>query len=1751
MPDDYSADRFTTGTVAVGDTATGNIESSRDRDWFAVELVAGRTYVIDLRGSPTGDGTLSDPYLRGIHDSDGNLIPRTTNDDGGQDYNSRVTFTATESGTHYIAAGVYFGRGTYEVEVTDTSPPIVAPDPDSEDPPDTQEQVQQQPPAFGSQFYGFDLPEDTDGSANRISLGTVSATDPDGGSVTYSIEGGNAAGLFEIDAASGELFYTGGGEDYEPGSTSFELTVRASEGDQTTDTTVAVNVTDVAEAPAFGQAGYGFDLAEDTDGSANRISLGTVSATDPDGGSVTYSIEGGNAAGLFEIDAASGELFYTGGGEDYETGSTSFELTVRASDGDQTTDTTATVSVTDVDEPVEVDPPVAQPDPARAAAEDLGDITELASARFPPGTLDGGVDGVAWYRFTLSEARAVGLGLRRQDADADLVLEDAEGNVLHSSERSGTANEWMRETLLAGTYYVRVEAQEAGANAYVFRYGVGDADPAEVARLEAERASAQEQVQQQPPAFGSQFYGFELPENTDGSANRISLGTVSATDPDGGFCELQHRGRQRGGAVRDRRGQRRAVLHGHGRGLRCDQLRADCPGGDGDRRPTPPRPSMRTWRKHRRFELRLRSGGGHGPARRAGHGLGDRRRHADLQHRGRQRGRAVRDDAASGELFYTGGGEDYETGSTSFELTVRASDRDQTTDTTATVSVTDVDEPVEVDPPVAEPDQSTPQTVSEPAGEDFSAGASTSGRVAVGDTATGNIGSNGDRDWFAVELEAGRTYVIDLRGSPTDDGTLSDPHLGGIHDSDGNLIARTTNDDGGEGYNSRVTFTATGSGTHYIAAGAAGIFSGRGTYEVEVTDTSPPIVAPDPDSEDPPVAQEQVQQQEQDEPPAETVIPPAEPETAQAQDEAASVSEGDTDLPADSTTTGRVVVGGSATGNIGSNGDRDWFAVDLEAGKTYWFDLEGSWTDGGTLRDPYLRGIYDANGELIDGTTDDHAGVWDNSRVYFTPAEGATYYVSAGGHRNATGTYTLTVNETPDDDYAEDRTTTGRVVVGGSATGTIEVPGDDWDWFAVELEAGQAYRFDLEGSATGGGTLRDPYLFAIYDSEERYQSGTYNDNSGVGKNSRVDFAAAEGATYYVVVASSHVAEGGTYTLSVSEISDDYAADRTTTGRVVVDGSATGNVEYNRDTDWFAVELEAGQAYRFDLEGSSTGGGTLRDPVLTGIYDSAGRQSVGYHDDGGVDRNSRAYFAPAEGATYYVSAGTYGNYQGTYTLRVTDLGPVSVSEGGTDLPANSTTPGRVMVDSSATGEIERARDRDWFAVELEADKMYRFDLEGAKSGDGTLVDPYLRGIYDEDGDRIDGTSDWSSGVGLNCRVFFTPDEGATYYVSAGSHSYQIGTYTLTVTDVTDYPDDYAADPTTTGTVVVGGSATGDVEYRGDADWFAVTLEAGKAYYFDLKGSPTGDGTLGDPYLRGIYDEEGDRFDRTRSDDTGVGQRNSRVLFTPDEDATYYVSAGAYGNYQGTYTLSVSEISDDYAADPATTGTVVPDGSATGDVEYHGDRDWFAVTLEAGKTYRFDLQGALDGGGNLWKPYLRGIYDANGALIDGTTDDDSPGVDRSSQVYFRPDEDATYYVSAAGAYRDATGTYTLVVTEISDDYAADPTTTGTVAVGGSATGNIEPLGDRDWFAVDLEADKAYRFDLQGRPGGGGTLRDTVLRGIYDSEGRYQSGSYNDDFGGSRNSRVLFTPDEDATYYVSAGGYRNHVGTYTLSVEEVDAM
>ena len=165
-------------------------------------------------------------------------------------------------------------------------------------------------------------------------------------------------------------------------------------------------------------------------------------------------------------------------------------------------------------------------------------------------------------------------------------------------------------------------------------------------------------------------------------------------------------------------------------------------------------------------------------------------------------------------------------------------------------------------------------SVSEPAGEDFAADISTKGQVAIGGSVTGIIESwtppglySGpqptDRDWYAVTFEEGKTYQIDLKkgvgkhvgceafadcGDPwAEFEALGNPHLYGLRDANGKLIAGTSNDDIAYGSipwekvsstdpycnDSRVVFTATETATHYVEAGGFGYHSGKYTLSVE------------------------------------------------------------------------------------------------------------------------------------------------------------------------------------------------------------------------------------------------------------------------------------------------------------------------------------------------------------------------------------------------------------------------------------------------------------------------------------------------------------------------------------------------------------------------------------------------------------------------------------------------------------------------------------------------------------------------------------------------------------------------------------------------------------------------------------------------------------------------------------------------------------------------------------------------------
>ena len=1387
---------------------TGNIESTWDLDWFAVQFVAGRTYRIDFRGQPTGDGTLVDPFLYGVFDGDGRLIRGTTIPDGGTSHNSRLVFTAPREGTYYIATsgnGTHpSGTGTYELEVRDVRAPV-----------------------FAESGYRLALSENAEGSVNRQSLGTVTATDPDGGTVRYRLVGGNESQRFAIDPDTGEVFYVGPGEDYESRVTSHELTVRASDGAYSTEVSVTVTVTDAPEAPAFAAESYTFELAENADGSVEWIPLGTVLATDPDGDPVRYSLSGGNESDLFAIDETSGELFYVGSGEDFESDTGSYELTVRASDGTHTVD--AMVTVTVVDDPSDFE-----------KSTDSEKSTELQGSSEPAG-----------------EDLPAG---RETNGEVLVNAEPVDGTLRSQSDR-----DWFAVTLAPGrTYVFNLEddtPRGSTATAPAIR-GLRDANG--------------------DPAAGI-VGGTEVRYATDGAAAEAVY-----------YIEV---------------------------------------GGEGD--------------------------------------LG--------QGTSAPRGFGTRSSVATvGSVVDTLGSSD---GGSDYRLWAR--------DITETRDATD----------------------------DYPSDTSTTGVVVVGGSVMGEIlhsrdldGTgvrNVDRDWFAVTLEAGRTYQIDLEGWWTGAGTLRDPRLRGIFDTSGNpMIGHTWNDDGGVGSNSRVTFTAPADAAYYVVASAWSIYR-EGTYTLSVKDVTDGITD---------------------------------------------------DFAAGTGTLGTVQVGGTATGKIETAYDSDWFAVTLDAGTLYRIDLKGSLTRSG-LRDPYLRGVHDANGVLLDGTTDDDGG-WDfyyrgsvlldgapgpafaNSRVFVTAEKTGIYYVAAGAYGDREGTYTLSVTDVSEDgnlrsdDHEADTTTTSRAAVGGLVTGEIERAGDR-DWFAVDLVAGKTYQFMLRGDFfSQDGTLHDPYLRGIHDAEGNRIDGTTDNNSGLGRSALVLYAADTTGPHYVAASSADDGKG-TYTLSVTDITDgvpdDYAADTSTTGRLEVGGSTTGTINHPFDHDWFAVDLEAGKHYEFEQKGAATDDGTLRDSRLWDIYDADGNREnggvfrFGGHF-GGLGGNARMIFSASADATYHVETGAQGpvlHSQGTYTL--------SAREILDDYASDTGTTGALEVGESITGAIEIPYDRDWFAVDLVAGRTYQIDLEGWWTWAGTLSSCYLHGVHDALGVLLDGTTNDNGGARDNSRVLFVANETATYYIAAGSHprGSDVGTYTLSVTDVTDsVQDDYEADTSRTGSLTVGGSATGEIDYDGDQDWFAVTLEADKTYWIELQGGMTGAGTLLRPYLRGVHDADGVLLGDTTAD----GQLgSSRVTFAPDKAGIYYVAAGAGEDTEGTYTLSVTDVTnsipDDYADDTSTTGSLTVGGTTTGEIDYLGDRDWFAVDLVVGQTYRIHMKGSNTGDGTLYLPFLRGVHNRDGVLFDDTMDYDS-GHFPYSRVFFKADESATYYV-AAGAHQDFfEGTYTLSVEEVTD-------------------------------------------------------------------------------------------------------------------------
>jgi Ca2+-binding RTX toxin-like protein len=204
----------------------------------------------------------------------------------------------------------------------------------------------------GGAFAAFNLLE------NNAFIGTIAATDVDSGAVlAYSISGGADMALFSINSSTGALSFISAPNVADPvdadNNNIYDVQIKVTDGTLVDTQNIAITVTNQNEAPTITSNGGGASTAIGM--IENTPYLGTVSATDPDIGSIlTYSLSGGADIAKFTINATTGALSFVSA-PDFEmpsdTGSNNiYNVQVKVSDGTLSDTQDVAVTITNQNE---------------------------------------------------------------------------------------------------------------------------------------------------------------------------------------------------------------------------------------------------------------------------------------------------------------------------------------------------------------------------------------------------------------------------------------------------------------------------------------------------------------------------------------------------------------------------------------------------------------------------------------------------------------------------------------------------------------------------------------------------------------------------------------------------------------------------------------------------------------------------------------------------------------------------------------------------------------------------------------------------------------------------------------------------------------------------------------------------------------------------------------------------------------------------------------------------------------------------------------------------------------------------------------------------------------------------------------------------------------------------------------------------------------------------------------------------------
>ena len=446
-------------------------------------------------------------------------------------------------------------------------------------------------------------------------------------------------------------------------------------------------------------------------------------------------------------------------------------------------------------------------------------------------------------------------------------------------------------------------------------------------------------------------------------------------------------------------------------------------------------------------------------------------------------------------------------------------------------------------------------------------------------------------------------------------------------------------------------------------------------------------------------------------------------------------------------------------------------------------------------------------------------------------------------------------------------------------------------------------------------------------------------------------------------------------------------------------------------------------------------------------------------------------------------------------------------------ADALSPGQSLEGQIENGDATAAED------------AYRYDdyLIRARAGQrleavmrAEAFDAYLEVFVQGESDPLAADDD-GLGEGTHSRLRFTADRAGTYVLRARTLSgVDAGTYTLGLSQRRPAGRPPRPSGIRVGQSIQGVLTAGDPESEGGLayDAYSFRARAGDRFAIDLSADEF------DPVVRVGQMRAGSFTELAMNDDTQATGLNSRLIFTAEEGGDYIIRATPLSAAnEGAYTLALARGPDMAAAQNIEIGGSIEGSLAEDDGKGAGGAtaDAYRFAGQEGQRVRIDMNS------DEFDTYVE-LFDASRVSLG--EDDDGAAEGTNSRLTFTLPSTGDYLIEAR-AFTEATGAYSLSVSEIEPEKAPEPLPFGSPIQGEIGETDSTDSEDRGFDAFTFQGVAGQRVQAIMRSGD----FDTYLQ-VGRAEAEFEALASDDDgLGEGTDSRLSYTLPEDGAYVLRA--------------------